>query len=116
MSSESFDLYRRNGTPIYVFIPQHATDNFTCIVHPGEVIIRAKNQFVHLVLAKVGTLVPICLMSQHIISPRNKNYLSNHYFIKYGIFEATKTVILRGNPIGTITYYYENNNLTFIYQ
>ena len=40
----------------------------------------------------------------------------DHPFIKYDIFEATLNFPPKGNPVDIVTQYYDNQNVSYIYQ
>ena len=48
--------------------------------------------------------------------PMIKIDIFDHPFIKYDIFEATLNFPPKGNPVDIVTQYYDNHNLSYIYQ
>ena len=48
--------------------------------------------------------------------PMIKIDIFDHPFIKYDIFEATLNFPPEGNPVDIVTQYYDNQNVSYIYQ
>ena len=70
----------------------------------------------------INKFIKGCSPSSELMSGTNvstltklKNYISDHPFIKYDIFEVTVKFPPRGTPIIILAQYFENHNIYYIY-